>query len=184
MSLVAPEEHMLCISPAQCYQEQKAMHRNLFSLHLLKLFWVNVRSIGCLENLLLFFLKMQLCRDFQIRGLLCAAQPLKLFWAEPLALSPVSTGQTESQDMQDELPPSFHVPAFPPQDRFIHLALKGPGGLLNLQLLNFPFCRGSWAGSIPTWAFTCWGHSPSALCRAKRKWKCWNKHFGTASWLG
>lgn len=30
MSLVAPEEHMLCISPAQCYQEQKATHRNLF----------------------------------------------------------------------------------------------------------------------------------------------------------
>lgn len=56
--------------------------------------------------------------------------------------------------------------------------------LLNLQLCIFPFWRGSWAGSIPTPALRCWGHSPDALCREKRKWKCWNKHFGTASWLG
>lgn len=27
-------------------------------------------------------------------------------------------------------------------------------------------------------------HSPGAPGRARRKWKCWNKHFGTASWLG
>lgn len=30
MSLVALEEHMLCLSPAQHCQEQKATHRNLF----------------------------------------------------------------------------------------------------------------------------------------------------------
>lgn len=80
-SSLAPEEHMLCISPAQCYQEHKKSNtqKTYFLPHSLKLCRVNVQNVGSLENLLLFFLKVWLCGGFRMRGLSCAVQLLKLF---------------------------------------------------------------------------------------------------------
>lgn len=35
----------------------------------------------------------------------------------------------------------FHVPAFPPQDRFIHLALKSPGGFTEPAAMKFSLLK-------------------------------------------
>lgn len=35
----------------------------------------------------------------------------------------------------------FHTPAFPPQDRFIHLALKSPGGFTEPAAMNFSLLK-------------------------------------------
>lgn len=110
-----------------------------------------MQNIGCLENSLLFFLQIWLCGCFRIRGLLCAVQLLKLFWAENLEhCGPVSTEQTEHQYVQYQLPRTLSCASLPTSGQ-VHssCSYRVQVVLLNPRLLNLPFWKGSRRGYIP-----------------------------------
>lgn len=82
----------------------------------------------------------------------------------------------------------FQVPASPPQPGYFILSLSSPGATPWAQcwgLFNLPFQKAlSRRPATPPESWCAGVHRPDALCKGRRKWKCWNKQFGIASWLG
>lgn len=154
---------MLCVSPAQCYQEQKATHRHLF-------FTTSAETspCECAELWLLGKLAASLPQDAALWRFLniwafmcCSTLEVILSWA--LSTQPCIYRADRASGHAGWAPSQAFMcqPSHLRTGSFI-LLLRVQVVLLNLQLWNFPFWRGSWAGSIPTPALTCWGHSPDS----------------------
>lgn len=200
-SLLAPEEHTLCISAAQCYHSyQKATHGNLLFTTFAETLQGKYAEYWLLGKLAAFLPQDVALWRFQHTWafMCCSTLEAILSW-EPLA--PRSCiYRTDRASVRAVLAPSHAVicqPSHLGTGSFI-LLLQSPGGftepvaiksplLKRLQSRIHPTLQQRWLQprDINTPERWCAGaHSPDAPCSAKRKWKWWNKHFGTASWLG